>query len=545
MDIKKIRINSVAVKLLGATGFATVLVMAALVVMIMAVNRLAASTVSITQSDLVLQNVGRFLSADNLMLSQLLFPGNEVSMTASPKLVNRVVKQVDQEITRGQNAVRTPQMAKAFKEFDQIASLWKDYRKDIAGLQSDVQKGDLDKAGDLLQHHALPNWRRMNASLSMFRQEVGTVKAKDLADVQATASRSVRVGVIAAVVAMVVGGALVLLVIWRLSAQLRRTVDMMNDIAEGDGDLTQRLAVAGKDELGVLAEAFNRFIGRMQELISGVSDATSRVSASASQMSTTNEETSGHIRQQKSEIEQVATAMNEMSASVQEVARSAQDAAAAAQETDERSSEGRQEVNATVEQIEKLAGDVERAADVIQQLQGSSEDIGRVLDVIRGIAEQTNLLALNAAIEAARAGEQGRGFAVVADEVRTLAQRTQDSTHEIQAMIEALQSGTNQAVEVMHESRSRAGESVQQAERAGTSFEAIATGINRINEMTGLIASAAEEQSSVAEEVNRNINNIAGVAERTSEGAAESARAGEDLARLASDLEGRVRRFKI
>lgn len=545
MERRKISLNSVAVKLMAATGAATLLVVAAMAVMMLGVNQLAVSAVSLNRTDLVLQEAGHTLASDNLLLERLLFPGGKVSVTASPKLIQSVVKSMHSALARGMNVKFTPQLSGASKQFQAIAGLWNGYRKSIVSLQDDIQKGDRDKGGQLLRQHILPTWQTLDKRLTDLRKEVASVKSRDLSGIQQTAHRGVRDGIIAALLAMVLGGALVMMVIWRLYVHLHRTIDMMEDIAQGEGDLTQRLEVASRDELGVLAEAFNRFIAHMQELISGVADATSRVSASASQVSATNEQTSGHVKQQKSEIEQVATAMNEMSASVQEVARSAQDAAASAKETDERSSEGRQEIGATVKQIENLAQDVERAAEVIQHLQGSSESIGQVLDVIREIAEQTNLLALNAAIEAARAGEHGRGFAVVADEVRTLAQRTQDSIHEIRATIERLQSGANEAVDVMHESRDRAGESVQQAERAGASFEAIATGINRINETTALIASAAEEQSAVAEDVNRNVNNIAEAAERTAQGASRSAGAGDELARLAAELEQRVQRFKV
>ncbi|EHQ53103.1 methyl-accepting chemotaxis sensory transducer [Ectothiorhodospira sp. PHS-1] len=319
----------------------------------------------------------------------------------------------------------------------------------------------------------------------------------------------------------------------------------LRDIADGEGDLTRRLKVTGRNELADLALAFNAFAERIHELVRQVSVATSQLASASEQLSTTSEETREQVRHQHSETDQVATAMNEMTATVQEVARNASEAAQAAQETQHETHAGSQVVKQTITSIEALAGEVENAAEVIGRLSTDSEEIGKVLDVIRGIAEQTNLLALNAAIEAARAGEQGRGFAVVADEVRTLASRTQSSTKEIQAMIERLQSGTSGAVKVMEQGRGKARESVSQAARAGQSLETINQAIAGINDMNAQIASAAEEQSAVAEEINRNVSNISHSVDQTSRGAAQIASASDELARLAADLQVRVGGYRI
>ena len=323
-------------------------------------------------------------------------------------------------------------------------------------------------------------------------------------------------------------------------AELERVSGQM-----AEGDLTVRANYQGNDELGRIAHAFNRMRERFHGMLLQLSSATTQLAAAAEETSTVNQQAGVGIRQQQSEIEQVATAMHEMAATVQEVARSAAGAAQAAQQADLEAADGRQEVSRTIDAIDLLAAEVEQAASVILQLEQDTDKIGGVLEVIRGIAEQINLLALNAAIEAARAGEQGRGFAVVADEVRTLASRTQQSTSEIQEMIEHLQMGSANAVKVMGASRNRAQEGVTQVARAGTTLDSITRAVATISDMNGQIASAAEEQSSVAEEINRNVVTVSLVAEQTSEGAQHTAATSEELARLAEQLQALVGQFRI
>ena len=326
---------------------------------------------------------------------------------------------------------------------------------------------------------------------------------------------------------------------------IKRAVEAMHDIAEGEGDLTQRLAVKGKDEVAELSSAFNTFMSRVQDLVSQVAGSTSQLASAAEEMSLIVDQTKHGIQQQSNETEQVATAMNEMVATVQEVARHADSAAQKAHQADTQAMTGKNVVARTVKSIEELASDVNKASDVIHGLERDSEAIGAVLDVIQGIAEQTNLLALNAAIEAARAGEQGRGFAVVADEVRSLASRTQTSTQEIQAMIERLQVGARDAVAVMKKGTTQAEESVRQAAEAGSSLEEITSAVTDISTMNAQIADASRQQGTVAEEINRNVSNITQVAEASANGTEDMARSSLALAELASSLQVMVSRFKI
>lgn len=324
---------------------------------------------------------------------------------------------------------------------------------------------------------------------------------------------------------------------------LQTVITGMTAIASGD--LTARYESKSNDEIGQLLGAMKMMVEKLQQIISRITGSTAQLSTSAEELASITTETNQSIKRQQIETEQVATSTNEMAATVHEVAVSTQQAAEATKKANSEVITGKQVVSQTMDAIDNLAKEIETAATVIQKLETDSENIGVVLDVIKGIAEQTNLLALNAAIEAARAGEQGRGFAVVADEVRTLASRTQESTREIQAMIERLQNGAEAAVKVMEKSRSRAKTTVEQAAKAGTSLETITQAIDTIVSMNTHIASAAEEQSAAAEEINQNIVSISQAVDQTAQGANQTYTASEELAKLATELQGIVSQFRL
>ncbi len=330
-----------------------------------------------------------------------------------------------------------------------------------------------------------------------------------------------------------------------LLGPLCRSVRLSKELAHGNGDLTRRLDETQFGEFGQLAAYTNTFVAKVQDNVRGVEQGVVRLVSAVSQLTGAAQSTRDVMELQKQETDQVATAIDEMTATIHEVARNAGAAVDSARQADREAVSGREVVDETMRVIQELASEVADAAGVISGVEEHTAGIGKVSDVIRDIAEQTNLLALNAAIEAARAGEQGRGFAVVADEVRSLAQRTQESTLEIQSIVERLQGSVRNAVSVMEAGRTQADAGVGQAQKADKALSAIVAEVANINDMNALIASAAEEQSAVSEEINRNVVNIRSVSERTTEETHNLTRSGDELMDVVSELKGLVAKFRV
>jgi methyl-accepting chemotaxis protein len=330
-----------------------------------------------------------------------------------------------------------------------------------------------------------------------------------------------------------------------ITASLADVVKSLRDIAQGEGDLTRRLAKKSEDEVGELVLWFNTFVEKLQGIIRDLVNNVLPLSQLALTLSQISSEADDNIRRQQSASGEVKRAVGEMSDSVEAVAQSAGAAAESARTADEKAQQGLSIVKETVTSIESLARAVDNAGDVIGRLEQDSEKVGMVLDVIKTIADQTNLLALNAAIEAARAGEAGRGFAVVADEVRTLASRTQQSTQEIHAIIDQLQSAARSAVGVIEMGKSQAGESVEKATRAGRRLEAIAEVVTSIFHKNEQIAGATEQQQRVSSHIVDHVNGISAQADNTAQSSRRMAEASRELAQLAGRLEALARQFRI
>lgn len=330
----------------------------------------------------------------------------------------------------------------------------------------------------------------------------------------------------------------------RVTKPLADAVLALNDIANGDGDLTQRLKVQSQDEIGQLASVFNRFVERIQSVVSQVGETSNHLFSAVDKLHHLSEHYDHQMQGHSRETDQVVTAVTEMSSTAQEVAASASNAATATSDAARESDAARGVVSGAINSINRLVGEVHTASGVIEQLAQETAKIGSVVEVIRGIAEQTNLLALNAAIEAARAGEQGRGFAVVADEVRSLAGRTQQSTKEINEMLQRLQGGVKQAVEVMQASEDRSQETVQEASHIASSLDSMVMAVSTINDMNIQIATAAEEQHAVSEEINKNLVAIQQIVSELTSAAVESNSTTRDLASTGDKLRKLVSQFR-
>ncbi|MEH6499086.1 MAG: methyl-accepting chemotaxis protein [Pseudoalteromonas distincta] len=430
------------------------------------------------------------------------------------------------------------------QQFNEAFNAWKRASDEVVQLAQSDYAADMQRAEQLSYGSAFELFSRARDLIDQMTQQVDVQAAQAVSDADAAVvydsaivTTVTLIGLVICLLMMVFFPGLILRPIQNILGRIR-------DIADGEGDLTKRVEVTSTDEIGQLGASINQFLAQLQTLIRQVADSTLQVAAAAEQMSTIAAGQDRLVNEQYSAIDQVSTAATEMTAAIHEVADNAHSTAEAASQADKQGHAASEVVGQTMNALRRLAGDVEEAAGVINRLEQDSDKIGGVLSVIQAIAEQTNLLALNAAIEAARAGEQGRGFAVVADEVRALAARTQASTRDIQEMIQSLQAGSGQAVAVMQRGATLASQSVEQAAGAERSLSDTAQSVVRINDMAAQIASACEEQSQTTEEIARNISGIRDLSNQAAQSSEESRQASEAMARLAANLQQQVGRFR-
>lgn len=478
-------------------------------------------------------------------------------------LLERVKDSLASAVTTGDKEALTgaANFSKQFgQDLDRIAELNRDYASAISQVKQSYDnyykvayQVSLEMISDTADFSTLAQRsEKMNADydttallLSQFRDQRLQQFTHSIDDASEQAGTLITVGIIMGVITTLLLFATAFPVARGIQSSLANMISSLQSLAKEDGDLTARIHTNSVDELGDLAHWFNTFMQKLQHVVKDIVNTAVPLSALAKDLRELTDDTNKTIAQQRKAANQAKHAVDDMSASVQAEVQSANEAAVAATQSNDAAAQGQQTVISTVENIQQLAGNVQEASDVITQLEKDANQVGTVLSVIKGIAEQTNLLALNAAIEAARAGEQGRGFAVVADEVRTLASRTQKSTEEIQRTIEQLQNAARLAVQKMQHSTAQAGNSVQSANQAGDALQLITRSIAQIRLMNQQIADATDDQQKMANSIVHHVDEIFTNTEHSAESAGNIAKASSELAALAQSLENITRLFRV
>ncbi|SCY96831.1 methyl-accepting chemotaxis protein [Pseudomonas sp. NFACC37-1] len=449
-------------------------------------------------------------------------------------------KELGEKIAAYEKLVVTPE-GKAL--YDQFKQTFAAYRTGIAQSFTLAEQGRRDELIKLLLVDMKTvvdgSGKQLNDLAELFSKQV-SIESQKSQEHYANSRMIVSLFVVLAALATVV---LAMLLTRSIVKPLGEALNAAENVARGD--LTRPIETHGNDEVSRLLKALATMQQNLRETLQGISGSAAQLATAADELNAVTLDSTHSLQQQNNEIEQAATAVTEMTTAVEEVARNAVSTSDATRQSSESASLGQQRVSDTVDAIGALASDVQVTGGLVQSLANQSQDIGKVLDVIRAIAEQTNLLALNAAIEAARAGESGRGFAVVADEVRALAYRTQQSTQEIEQMVQGMRSGATQALNSMQASSSRAASTFAMAERAGDALQTITTSVSEIHERNLVIASAAEEQAQVAREVDRNLVNIRDLSVRSASGAGQTSASSHELSQLANSLRTMVQRFQV
>ncbi|MES9969422.1 MAG: methyl-accepting chemotaxis protein [Candidatus Thiodiazotropha sp.] len=461
----------------------------------------------------------------------------------------QIAEELSAAINLSQQATLNTSTAYEHEEFNRIKDSLNKIEQGYLGFKTDAQK-----VFDLLSLDRLDEALSLAEEMQAEEKKLATESETLLHEIQAFTEdaghraadhehEAMQVLTITAIISLIIGISFSWLLSNNITKRISKSVNALQTIALGN--LTDEVEVSGRDEIGKLQQSMSSMQNRLRDMISKISDTTTHLSTTADEVSVVTAQTTANIQQQQIETDQITTAMTQMGATVSDVAANIDNTSNAASAANHEAENGRMMVKKAVNGVHKLGEQIEHNADLISEVENNSDNINSVLEVIKSIAEQTNLLALNAAIEAARAGEQGRGFAVVADEVRTLAGRTQQSTTEINQMIESLQTNSKHAVEAMEENRQQAKKVVQQAENADAALIAISQSVAQIDQMSSQIATAAEEQSTVTEEMNRNINHINSMATQNATGSQQTSAAGVELSRMATTLQQLVAAFRV
>jgi methyl-accepting chemotaxis protein len=449
-------------------------------------------------------------------------------------------KELSEKIAAYDKLVNTPQGQQLY---DQFKKTFAAYRSGIAQSFTLAEQGKREELTRLLLVDMKTvvdgSGKQLNDLADLFARQVAAESQKSAAHYDN--SRTI-VSLFIALAALATV-ALAMMLTRSIVRPLSSAVSAAESVAQGD--LTRPIETHGNDEVSRLLKALATMQQNLRETLQGISGSATQLATAADELNAVTLDSTLGLQQQSNEIEQAATAVNQMTAAVEEVARNAVSTSDATRQSSESAHLGQMRVSETATAINALASDVQQTGELVQSLANQSQDIGKVLDVIRAIAEQTNLLALNAAIEAARAGESGRGFAVVADEVRALAYRTQQSTQEIEQMVQGMRNGSSLALDSMQASTARATTTLALAERAGEALQTITASVHQIHERNLVIASAAEEQAQVAREVDRNLVNIRDLSVRSAAGADQTSASSHELSQLANALQGMVRRFQL
>jgi methyl-accepting chemotaxis protein len=471
---------------------------------------------------------------------RMMLTSNPLALEENYAKIENLKAETRKELSAYEKTIREPEDRVIFERFKAAESSYMLLQGKVVEL---TRKGQLDEAREIINGEMNQHADALSKNLSDLIN-FNDRGANDAASRSVEVFLKARTGlmwalVIVSLASMVLGIGLIRSIV----IPLRQSVELAKVVATGN--LTTHIEITGTDEPAQLMAALRSMQGNLRDTIVAIAESSSQLASASEELSTVTEDSSRGLHQQNVEIEQAATAITQMTAAAEDVARNAVSTADATRASDQTAQQGRQQVLQTVDAIGELVRVVGASADEVEDLAARVRDISQVLDVIRTVAEQTNLLALNAAIEAARAGEAGRGFAVVADEVRSLAHRTQRSTQEIEQLVNAIEQGTDQAVNAMQSSNTRARDTLGVAQLAGQALDQIASSFTQINERNLVIASAAEQQAQVARVVDINLSNIRDLASQTAAGATQTSAASQELSRLAVSLNSLVMKFTV